>query len=101
MAMGGGDPLTGSAPQQMMQVIAEFGKMGVVEARPGVVGDLLFPETLYVETLTQERFEALQLHATKMMAETPGGAETRVRQAGWESEELLAEFRGVRVRHRS
>jgi hypothetical protein len=93
--------LTGSVAQQMMQMIAEFGKMGIVEARPGVTGDPLFPETLYVETLTHERFEALRAHAAKMLAEAPPAPESRVQQAGWESEEQLAEFRSVRVRHRS
>jgi len=93
--------LTGSVSQQMIQMIAEFGKMGVVEARPGVMGDPLFPEVLYVETLTQERFEALRVHAARLMVEAPTAPESRARQAGWESEEQLAEFRSVRVRHRS
>lgn len=93
--------LTGSVAQQMMQMIAEFGKMGVVEARPGVKGDPLFPETLFVETLTQERFEALRVQAATLLAAAPAAAEDRVRQAGWESEEQFAEFRSVRVRHRS
>jgi len=93
--------LTGSVARQMMQMIAEFGKMGVVETRPGVKNDPLFPETLYVETLTQERFEALRAHAARLKAEAPAAPESRVRQAGWESEEQLAEFRSVRVRHRS
>jgi hypothetical protein len=85
----------------MMQMIAEFGRMGVVEARPGVKGDPLFPETLFVETLTPERFKALQVHAKKLLAETPLAPESRVRAAGWESEAQLEEFRSVRVRHRS
>jgi len=93
--------LTGSVAQQMMQMIAEFGKMGVVEARPGVKGDPLFPETLFVETLTPERLEALRVHVMKLMAEAPAAPESRVRQAGWESEEQLEEFRSVRVRDRS
>jgi hypothetical protein len=91
--------LTGSVAEQMMQMIAEFGKMGIVEARPGVKGDPLFPETLYVETLPPERLEALRAQAVKLMAEAPTVRESRVRQAGWESEAQLAEFRSVRVRH--
>lgn len=93
--------LTGSPAQQMKQMVAEFGKMGVVEARPGVKGDPLFPEVLYVETLTQERFEALRVHAAKLKAEAPAAPDSRIRRAGWESEEQLAEFRKARVRHRS
>jgi hypothetical protein len=93
--------LTGSVAQQMMQMIAEFGKMGVVEARPGVKGDPLFPETLFVETLAPERLEALRAQAAKIRAEWPAVPESRVRRAGWESEEQLREFRSVRVRHRS
>ena len=93
--------LTGSIAEQMMQMIAEFGRMGIVEARPGVKEDPLFPETMYVETLPAERLEALRAQAVRLMAEAPAVRESRVRQAGWESEEQLAEFRSVRVRHRS
>jgi hypothetical protein len=93
--------LKGSVPEQMMQMIGEFGRMGVVEARPGVKGDHLFPETLFVEMLAPERLEALRAQAAKLAAEAPPGPRSRVRQAGWESEQQLAEFRSVRIRHRS
>ncbi len=93
--------LKGSAPEQMMQMIAEFGRMGVIEARPGVKGDPLFPETLFVEMLATERLETLRAQAAKLSAEAPPGLPSRVRQAGWESEQQLVEFRNVRIRHRS
>lgn len=92
--------LTGSVSEQMTQMIAEFGRMGVVEARPGVKGDPLFPETLFVETLAPERLEALRTQAARLVAEAPPGPPSRVRRAGWESEQQLIEFRNVRIRHR-
>ena len=95
--------LKGSVAQQMVQMIAQFGKMGIVEARPGVKGDPIIPETLFVETISPEHIEAMRLHVAEMVGavpETPP-AHSRVHQAGWESEEQLQEFRSVRVRHRS
>ena len=77
--------------------------MGIVEARPGVKGDPIIPETLFVETISPEHIEAMRLHVAEMVGavpETPP-AHSRVHQAGWESEEQLQEFRSVRVRHRS
>ncbi len=41
-------PLHGSAPQQMEQMVRIFGSMGVVEVRPGVTGDPAFPTTMMV-----------------------------------------------------
>jgi hypothetical protein len=94
--------LTGSVAQQMMQMIAQFGRMGVVEARPGVKNHPLFPETLYVETVAPQHVVTLRAQLARMTAAAPlSAAETRLRQAGWESEAQLAEFRRVRVRRRS
>ena len=79
----------------------DFGKLGVVEARPGVKGDPLFPETLFVESLAPESLEALKMQAAKLMTGMPAGPLSRVQQAGWESEEQLQEFRSIRFRRRS
>jgi len=89
--------LKGPVADQMMQMIKIFGEMGVVEARPGIPNDPVFPSTMYVETLPAH-VEALAFAAEAMMAEAAPNAVTR---AGWESEEQLEEFRSVRVRHRS
>jgi hypothetical protein len=93
--------LSGSVAQQMNQMVAEFGKLGIVEARPGVQGDPRFPEVLFVEMLAPERMGALRAHAERLMAEGPPPPDTNLQRAGWESEEQLEEFRSVRVRHRS
>ena len=93
--------LRGTVAQQMMQMIAEFGKLGVVEARSGIKDDPIFPETMYVETVSVERLHALRVAAAKFIVEEPTTShEKRLREAGWESEEQLAEFRSVRVRNR-
>ena len=39
-----------AAPEVMMRMIAEFGAMGIVEARPGVPDDPDFPAVMFVET---------------------------------------------------
>ena len=82
----------------MLKMVNDFGKMGVVEARPGVKGDPVIPEVLYVETLTQAEREALR---AKAEAAPVPGVPQRIRKAGWESEEHLREFRAVRIRRQS
>lgn len=91
--------LKGSVAEEMKQMVAHFGAMGIVEARPGIKGDPDFPETIYVETLTGSHLKAQALQATRMLAEQPAPP-TRTQRAGWESQEQLEEFRSVRVRHR-
>ncbi len=92
--------LTGPAPAQMMQMIAQFGSMGIVEPRPGPKNDPDIPDTLFVEHLPPHLAPALKSAA--LMAEEPVVAEpaSRLEKAGWESEQQLAEFRSIRVRNR-
>jgi hypothetical protein len=95
--------LTGSAPDQMMQMIAEFGKMGIIEARPGIEGDPDFPAVMLVESLPEDRAKQLAEKAAERLAgvlrrERPV-KKTRLEEAGWESEEQLEEFRQIRMRH--
>jgi hypothetical protein len=86
--------LTGSAPQQMIQMVAEFGLMGIIEARAGIEGDPDFPAVMLVEALPAAR-----------MPPEGGAAEgpvrrrrkTRLEQAGWENREQLQEFRRIRL----
>jgi hypothetical protein len=43
--------LVGSAPlPQLAQMVADFGKLGVVERREGPPGDPDFPSVMYVES---------------------------------------------------
>jgi hypothetical protein len=93
----------GPAPAQMMQMIAQFGSMGIVEARPGVKNDPDIPEVLFVECLPAHLPPGLKAATTLAgtpLAEAISQPETRLEKAGWESEEQLAEFRGIRVRRR-
>ncbi len=92
--------LTGSIAEQMVQMTAHFGALGVLEVRAGPVGDPDFPEMLLVETLPP----ALPTH----MATAMRVAERRIADAsptdyvalaGWESVEQFEEFRRARVRN--
>jgi hypothetical protein len=86
----------------MAQMVADFGKMPVVEARPGVKGDPVFPETLFVATFSAEKIADLQAHAARLMAAAkPRAPLNRFQLAGWENEEQMLEARSVRIRFRS
>lgn len=82
----------------MMRMIAEFGAMGIVEARPGVQNDPDFPEAMFVETLGASHLKATAMDVSRFLAAPPRPL-TRVERAGWSSEEQFREFRRVRVRH--
>ena len=43
-------PLTGDMPNQRNQMVTVFGRMGVVEERPGVAGSADFPPRMLVES---------------------------------------------------
>ncbi|WP_208354582.1 LodA/GoxA family CTQ-dependent oxidase, partial [Aetokthonos hydrillicola] len=53
--------LKGKAPEQMLQMVAEFGKMGIIEPRPGIKNDPDFPPVIFVESLTTEQVEELKV----------------------------------------
>lgn len=91
--------LTGNVAEQMNQMVAHFGAMGVVEARPGVKDDPEFPEVIYVESLAGSHLKKTALKVARLMTEQPA-ALSRTQRAGWESEQQLEEFRNIRVRHR-
>jgi hypothetical protein len=81
----------------MMRMIAEFGALGIVEARPGLKGDPDFPETMFVETLGASHLKAAAMSLSQMMA-APSRPLTRIERAGWSSEEQFRAFRSIRVR---
>jgi hypothetical protein len=91
--------LKGTAPEVMMEMIAHFGAMGIVEARPGVADDPDFPAVIYVETLAGSRLRTMATHAAGLLA-APARPLTRTERAGWHSQEQFEEFRRIRVRHR-
>ena len=82
----------------MMRMIAEFGALGIVEARPGVKDDPDFPEVMFVETLGASHLKTMAMEVSRFRAAPPRPL-TRIERAGWSSEEQFREFRRVRVRH--
>jgi L-lysine epsilon oxidase-like protein len=86
------------APQVMMRMIAEFGALGIVEARKGVQDDPDFPETMFVETLGASHLRTVAMQVSAARAAPPQPL-TRVERAGWSSDEHFREFRAIRVRH--
>lgn len=85
--------------QVMMDMIADFGQLGIVEARPGVKDDPDFPEYIYVETLAAGTVKAAADHAVRLLAAAPQ-APSKLEKAGWASREQLEAFRAVRVQKR-
>ncbi len=88
--------LKGSVAQQMEQMIAEFGSMGIVEARTGPVDDPDFPAVLFVESLPAEEMPMLGAEAEAAPApRRERRRRSRLEEAGWESQEQLDEFLSV------
>lgn len=88
-----------TTPQVMMDMIAHFGELGIVEARPGIAGDPDFPEVIHVETLVAGKLKKGALKATALLAKLDR-PRTPLEKAGWASHEQFEAFRAVRV-HRS
>jgi hypothetical protein len=82
----------------MMNMVAHFGMLGIVEARPGVKDDKDFPEVIYVETIAAKPIKEKALLASRKLKAIERQL-TRVELAGWTSEEQFRAFRSVRVRH--
>jgi hypothetical protein len=91
--------MKGPAPVVMERMIAQFGAMGIVEARPGVKNDPDLPEVMFVESLAGSKLKANALQSAGL-AQKLGRPLSRVEKAGWESEEQFREFRAIRVRSR-
>jgi L-Lysine epsilon oxidase N-terminal/L-lysine epsilon oxidase C-terminal domain len=86
--------------QAMMQMVAHFADMGVVEARDGIPFDPDFPAVIFVESIPVQRVEALQAHAQVLLAAAPPAPPTSAQLAGWENEAHRDAFTRVRVRFR-
>jgi hypothetical protein len=83
----------------MQRMIAHFGAMGVIEARPGIKDDPDFPEVMYVESYGASPLKAAALQISRLLA-APARPLTRFERAGWADEAQYEEFRRIRVRHR-
>jgi hypothetical protein len=81
----------------MMNMVAHFGMLGIVEARPGVKDDKDFPEVIFVETIAAKPIREKALLASRKLKALERPL-TRVELAGWTSEEQFRAFRSVRVR---
>lgn len=93
-------PSTDPAPLQMQYMIAHFGDMGVLEARPRPADMDWLPDFLYVENLTQVKQAELE-KAQKLFKANYGqlGFHDRLlAEAGWESEEQRNEFATIKRR---
>jgi hypothetical protein len=80
-------------------MIAQFGALGIVEPRPGVINDPDFPEVIFVESLGASRLKAAAMQINRFLAAPPRPL-TRFEVAGWANEDQYEEFRSIRVRHR-
>lgn len=83
-------------PEVMLEMVAHFGQLGIVEVRPGVKDDPDFPEFIYVETLGAGHMRLNAEKAVRLLAESPEPA-TKLQRAGWASAEQLQAFRAVRI----
>jgi hypothetical protein len=81
----------------MMNMVAGFGTLGIVEARPGVKNDPDFPEVMFVETIAHKAAKAKALRASAKF-KAPERPPSRIELAGWASEEQYRAFRAIRVR---
>ncbi|HTV43675.1 MAG TPA: hypothetical protein VMF05_00030, partial [Stellaceae bacterium] len=88
------------AVEAMLQMVAHFADMGVVEARQGIPYDPDFPAVIYVESIPPHRVAALRAHAATLLAAGPPAPPTAAQLAGWESEAHRDAFTRVRVRFR-
>jgi L-lysine epsilon oxidase-like protein len=91
--------LKGSPAKVMMQMVAQFGAMGVVEERPGLKNDPDFPAVFYVESLAGSKLKGVAIEAARLVATLPRPS-SLAQRAGWENEEQLEEFRRMRIRYR-
>ena len=73
-------------PKRMERMIATFGAQGIVEARPGIDNDPVFPSTLYVETLGPENEKAGR-KLMKAMKAAKTTEQRRVHESVWGGDE--------------
>lgn len=85
--------LKGSVATQMMEMIARFGEMGIVEAHPGVTDDPDIPSVIFVEGLPEK---AVARNAMAVEAPETKPEDRRIAEAGWESREQMRQARRIR-----
>lgn len=89
---------SGDPPDKvMLAMVAKFGTLGIVEARPGVTGDPDMPEVMFIETLAPDTHK-LMAQRNLATQRNLGRPRTLLEKAGWASEEQLEAFRRIRMR---
>lgn len=93
-------PSQGSAPEQMMYMIAHFGELGILEAKPRPADLTWLPEHLYVENLTAVKQAELAVAQRLFAQRYPelGPHDRLLAAAGWDSEEQRNEFLTIKRR---
>jgi hypothetical protein len=91
--------LRGTPPEQMQQMIDNFGKQGILEVRRWDPDDPQFPELMLVETLPPELHAKMLADAAAVPSHTR--QKTRLEKAGWESHEQMKAFRAIRFNQTS
>lgn len=93
-------PLQNPAPEQMMYMIAHFGSMGILEAKPRPEDMDWLPENIYVENLTKAQQANLKSdHSMYEKAFSELGLYNhQLAEAGWISEEQRNEFVNIKRR---
>jgi hypothetical protein len=93
--------LTGTYVDQINQMVADFGKLGVVETRPGIAGDPAFPPEMLVESPPAFLAGPIPPHRNLVMLHVPEAREAgtapevlarAVEQTGRPAEEVVAGF---------
>lgn len=93
--------MRGSPVDHMKQMIRDYGKIGVIEARPGIKGDPDFPEVMFVESLGvgTRSFAAPRVATARPRSFSAKSLPEKldpIKEAGWESKKQLEEFRTLR-----
>ena len=91
-----GRHLRGSFVEQALALVNDLGRVGVIEARPGIENDPYLPAVMLVESLSGQQKTAV---AVKMQEKGLENGHTKpvsgLELAGWESKEQYDEFRRI------
>ncbi len=94
--------LTGDPPGQMLQMVAGFGAMGIVVARPGVANHPDLPPVMLVESVPEKPVLVKAAGVMTTLAAPAPAAPPRpagsLGEAGWESAAQLEAFRRMKRR---
>jgi hypothetical protein len=92
--------LQGKATKQMLFMVSNFGKLGVLETKPRPSDLTWLPEKLYVENILPETKELVKnfLNARHLESHANDPEKSALIKAGWLDEEQLNEFLNIKRR---